>query len=118
MKVFPIRMGMELPIVWIRKSVMGKIMSAQARFPATNILRKRPLSPVACDWLDMGTKEGRARGHVTPTLLRTRRLVDIFDAAGLAPGRDYYYSEIAGGEHNEAAWAARFNKMLLYFFAR
>jgi predicted alpha/beta superfamily hydrolase len=69
-------------------------------------------------WLDMGTKEGRARGHLTPTIERTRRLASVFDAGRLVPGRDYYYSEIAGAEHNEAAWAARFDKMLLYFFAR
>jgi predicted alpha/beta superfamily hydrolase len=68
-------------------------------------------------WVDMGTKEG-GRGHVPAAILRTRRLIDVFDAAGLAPGRDYYYCEVAGGEHNEAAWAKRFDKMLLYFFAR
>jgi predicted alpha/beta superfamily hydrolase len=69
-------------------------------------------------WVDMGTKESGQRGHLTPPIERTRRLIDAFDAAGLSPGRDYYYTEIAGGEHNEAAWAARFDKMLLYLFAR
>jgi predicted alpha/beta superfamily hydrolase len=69
-------------------------------------------------WVDMGTKEGRARGHEPPWIERTRRLIDVFDVAGLAPGRDYYYWEVAGGEHNEVAWAARFDKLLLYFFAR
>ena len=38
--------------------------------------------------------------------------------AGLAPGRHYYYQEVAGGEHNEANWAARFDKVLLYFFGQ
>jgi enterochelin esterase-like enzyme len=33
--------------------------------------------------------------------------VRLFDAAGLVPGRDYAYREVAGGEHNEAAWARR-----------
>jgi predicted alpha/beta superfamily hydrolase len=67
-------------------------------------------------WLCMGTREGRRRGHVSPHLERTRRLVGLFDAAGLIPGRDYCYWEVAGGEHNEAAWAARFDKVLLYLF--
>jgi predicted alpha/beta superfamily hydrolase len=67
-------------------------------------------------WVDMGTKEGR--GHVSAAIRNTRRLIDAFDTAGLAPGRDYYYWEVAGGEHNEAAWAARFDKILLYFFGR
>jgi predicted alpha/beta superfamily hydrolase len=69
-------------------------------------------------WVDMGTREGSRRGHVTPTIRRTRELVERFDRAGLLPGRDYYYWEVAGGEHNEAHWAARFDKMLLYFFGK
>ena len=67
-------------------------------------------------WTCMGTREGKGRGHVSPHLKRTRRLVELFDGAGLVPGRDYCYWEVAGGEHNEAAWAARFDKVLLYFF--
>jgi predicted alpha/beta superfamily hydrolase len=67
-------------------------------------------------WLCMGTHEGRQRGRVSPHVERTRRLVGLFDAAGLIPGRDYYYQEVSGGEHNEAAWAARFDKVLLYLF--
>jgi predicted alpha/beta superfamily hydrolase len=69
-------------------------------------------------WLDMGTREGRRRGALTPLIERMRVLVDRFDAAGLLPGRDYYYQEVAGGEHNEAAWAARFDRVLLYFFGQ
>ena len=69
-------------------------------------------------WVDMGTREGSGRGHVTPSIRSTRRLIGCFDAAGLIPGRDYLYWEAAGGEHNEAAWAARFDKILLYFFGR
>ncbi len=69
-------------------------------------------------WLDMGTREGKRGGHLTPEIGRTRRLVACFDAAGLLPGRDYCYWEVAGGEHNEAAWAARFDKLLLFFFGR
>ncbi|MFT3882890.1 MAG: hypothetical protein QM703_24950 [Gemmatales bacterium] len=37
---------------------------------------------------------------------------------GLLPGQDYYYWEVAGGEHNEAAWAARYDKVLLFFFGK
>jgi predicted alpha/beta superfamily hydrolase len=67
-------------------------------------------------WVDMGTREGNRRGHMTSSIRDTRRLVDYFDAARLVVGRDYYYSEVAGGEHNENAWAARFDKVLMYFF--
>jgi predicted alpha/beta superfamily hydrolase len=67
-------------------------------------------------WLDMGTREGERR-PVPPGIERTRQLVELFDRAGLAPGRAYVYWEVAGGEHNEARWGARFDKVLLYFFA-
>jgi predicted alpha/beta superfamily hydrolase len=67
-------------------------------------------------WVCMGTREGQKRGHLSPHIERTQRLVGIFDKAALVPGRDYYYWEVVGGEHNEAAWAARFDKVLLYFF--
>lgn len=67
-------------------------------------------------WLCMGTREGRRRGHVSSHLERCRRLTKVFDAAGLLPGKDYVYQEVAGGEHNERAWAARFDKVLLYLF--
>jgi predicted alpha/beta superfamily hydrolase len=67
-------------------------------------------------WLCMGTREGRRRAHVTPHIEYTRRLVDVFDGAGLLPGRDYCYWEVAGGEHDELAWRARLDKLLLYFY--
>ena len=66
-------------------------------------------------WLDMGTREGKRGRHVTAGIEQARQLVSCFDAAELRPGRDYYYWEVAGGEHNEAAWAARFDKLLLFF---
>ncbi len=67
-------------------------------------------------WLCVGTREGTARRPFTPHLKRTRQLVATFDQARLVPGRDYYYWEVAGGQHHEAAWAARLDKVLLYFF--
>ncbi len=69
-------------------------------------------------WVDMGTRESNRRQAVHPGIVRLRKLLKRFDQAGLIPGRDYNYWEVAGGEHNEAAWAARFDKVLLYFFGR
>jgi predicted alpha/beta superfamily hydrolase len=69
-------------------------------------------------WVDMGTREGNRRGPITGEIARTRALIQTFDGAGLLPGAHYYYSEVAGGEHNEAHWAARFDKVLLYFFGQ
>lgn len=69
-------------------------------------------------WLDMGTDEGRQIGTFNRAIELTRRLERAFLAAGLITGRDYYYAEIHEGQHNEAAWAARFDRMLLFFYGR
>jgi predicted alpha/beta superfamily hydrolase len=69
-------------------------------------------------WLDFGTKEGAGKGHVPSGIVRARKLVQLFDQARLLPGKNYYYFEAAGGEHNEAHWAARMDKMLLFFYGR
>ena len=71
-------------------------------------------------WLDVGTREGRSsnRGHVPVMVQHARDLVERFDNNGLIPGRHYYYWEAAGGEHNEAAWAARFDKVLLFLYGK
>ena len=75
-----------------------------------------------CGGCVSGWTWARARASAAATSRRRSggrgRLVGCFDAAGLIPGRDYLYWEVAGGEHNEAAWAVRFDKMLLYFFGR
>jgi hypothetical protein len=69
-------------------------------------------------WVDMGTREDKGTKGVSPALVRTRRLIDLFDQAALLPGHDYCYWEVAGGEHNETHWARRFDKVLLYLFGR
>jgi predicted alpha/beta superfamily hydrolase len=69
-------------------------------------------------WIDMGNRESSAKTALPPALQRVRRLVQILDQEGLLPGTDYYYWEIAGGEHNESHWAARYDKVLLYFFGK
>lgn len=69
-------------------------------------------------WLDMGSREGVSLGYFSAGISWTRELVTVFDACGMAPGRDYYYFEDVGAVHNEGAWAQRVDKMLLYFFAK
>lgn len=67
-------------------------------------------------WLDMGTREGGDRWTQRSGVERTRKLAELFDARGLSRGRDYYYVEVKGGQHNESAWAARFDRVLLFLF--
>ncbi len=69
-------------------------------------------------WLDMGTDEGRQIGTFSRAIELTRRLERAFLTAGFITGRDYYYAEIYQGQHNEAAWADRFDRMLLFFYGR
>jgi predicted alpha/beta superfamily hydrolase len=59
-------------------------------------------------WIDMGTREGGVR--------RTRTLVRHLEAAGLRAGEHFRYEEVQDGEHNESAWAARFDRVLLFLF--
>jgi predicted alpha/beta superfamily hydrolase len=61
-------------------------------------------------WVDMGTEEGRQVVGFGDGLKHTRRLVAIFDSEGLKMDRDYRYLEVPGGQHNEAAWAKRFDQ--------
>jgi predicted alpha/beta superfamily hydrolase len=69
-------------------------------------------------WVDMGTAEDFDRGSGKGPIEHTRNLVQVFDRNRLLPGRDYYYFEDYGAEHNEAAWAGRFDKILLYLFGK
>ncbi len=69
-------------------------------------------------WLDMGTNEGKQIDSFSRAIEDTRAFVDVMDAAGMDPGRDYYYWEVYQGEHNEAFWARRFDKILLYFYGK
>lgn len=68
-------------------------------------------------WVDMGTREGARGGAPGTESPRTRRFARRLRVGGLMPGRDYRYLEVEGGEHNEAAWAARFGNVLRFFFA-
>jgi len=68
-------------------------------------------------WVDVGTREGDTP-WVADTYVRTaRELIECFNNTGLNPGESYYYLEVKGARHNEAAWAARFDKLLKFFFA-
>ncbi len=68
-------------------------------------------------WLDMGTAEGSDLDSFNDGIARTRQLAAVFKDNGLTAERDYRYVEIPGGHHNEKDWAARFDQLLLFFFA-
>jgi len=44
-----------------------------------------------------------------------RRLIKTLMGKGYDQEQDVHYEEIAGGRHHELDWAARVDRMLLYF---
>lgn len=69
-------------------------------------------------WFDMGSREGALGGQGGPSdaLESCRTLRQKLIAMGYAPGRDFHYVEVEGGEHNEAAWSARIADVLRFLF--
>jgi predicted alpha/beta superfamily hydrolase len=88
---------------WCRGRMLREVAGGAAR------LRRVRL------WIDMGTREGAGRS-AWEGLRRTRTLVRHLESAGLRHGEHFRYEEVHGGEHNESAWAARFDRVLLYLF--
>ncbi len=69
-----------------------------------------PRKPDVRLWLDMGTAEP---GWEALPLYR-----DVLVGRGWAQGGDLEYREVAGAEHNEAAWAARIGDVLRWLLGR
>jgi enterochelin esterase-like enzyme len=67
-------------------------------------------------WLDMGTREGQNEAAAESLVRRARRLARGFEAQGLRVGEDFRYDEVADGEHNEAAWRGRLDRVLQFLF--
>jgi predicted alpha/beta superfamily hydrolase len=69
-------------------------------------------------WLDTGTREGPSPKGFREQVKRTRQLAKLLLAAGLRRGLDFQYLEVEGGEHNEHAWADRFDQVVAFLFPR
>jgi predicted alpha/beta superfamily hydrolase len=88
------------PSVWWDERVMLKRVAALPRKPNVKM------------WVDMGTDEGPGA---------VRDAADLRDALirkGFQPGKDLLYYLDRGAKHNEAAWAGRFDAILLYLFGK
>lgn len=68
-------------------------------------------------WLDMGTAEAVEKKGDGP-VAGSRALSMVLIGAGRKPERDFKYMEVRGGEHNEPAWAKRFDKILKFLFPK
>lgn len=86
------------PSLWWGRTYMARFVRDLQPRPRLNI------------WLDMGTAEDD-RG-----LQAVRRVRDVLEARGWEDGEDLRYLEVEGGQHNEAAWGARFGDVLRFLF--
>lgn len=84
---------------WNHKSIVSYVNETASR------IRHRPRI-----WLDVGDAEGRRT--MADTDLLDRRL----EASGWRPEREIHYERVAGGTHDETAWAQRVAPMLRYLF--
>jgi predicted alpha/beta superfamily hydrolase len=87
------------PSVWWHQRMI-------ARFAAT----AAPVDSRPQIWLDIGTKEGP---RIVPDVEQFR---DILLRKGWREGADLHYERIEGGEHNEAAWSQRINRVLQFLY--
>lgn len=79
----------------------------------------RDWPPRGCKvWLDMGGREGMTYHSMRANVRRSRRLATAFRELGFEDGRDFRYEEFPEAGHNEAAWGARFDRVLRFLFGR
>jgi predicted alpha/beta superfamily hydrolase len=67
-------------------------------------------------WVDIGTDESTPSAGRRAWLEDARALRAALERAGLADDA-LHYEEVDGGRHNEAAWAARLDRILRFLFA-
>lgn len=84
---------------WSHKFILGYVNETAAK------LHRRPRL-----WLDVGDQEGR-RTLADAELLHTQ-----LRANGWRDGADLHFEKVAGGTHDEAAWAQRVRPMLQFLF--
>jgi predicted alpha/beta superfamily hydrolase len=68
-------------------------------------------------WIDIGTAE-ESPVESKKAMGDTSALADALKQAGLVRGKDFEYLEAEGAKHNEAAWSARFGKVLVFLFGK
>lgn len=66
-------------------------------------------------WIDMGTREGG--NSPKSSVDRTKQFANALEQAGRKENIDFRYLEVPDGQHNETAWAARFDRVLEFLFA-
>lgn len=96
------RLGIVSPSIWYDNKVLLKLVAGSKLKPNSNTRI----------WIDMGDDEGR--DSIPNTLL----MRDVLVKKGFVDGKDLRFFEAVGAKHNEAAWAARMDLILLHLFGK
>ena len=67
-------------------------------------------------WLDVGTAEGESPADQDGHVQDVRRLEWLLYDQKLSAEKDFHVAVIDGAKHNEAAWAKRFDQVLIFLF--
>lgn len=100
------RIAVVSPSVWWADNQIIRYTEDQRRKPTLRI------------WLDIGTREGRDAKDAQSSVDGARLLKKTLIRKGWKEGKDLKYFEAEGAEHNEQAWAARFDQILEFLFPR
>jgi predicted alpha/beta superfamily hydrolase len=100
------RLAVVSPSVWWADNYIVKFVEAGEKRPPTRI------------WLDIGTNEGGNAEEAQKSLTGARLLKVTLIRKGWNPEKDLKYVEAEGAEHNERAWASRFESILQFLFPR
>jgi predicted alpha/beta superfamily hydrolase len=103
-------LGLRYPEVFGRLAVMSPSVWWDRRSILRVLKQVGTPSRRARIWLDAGDAEG-PRTQPDATMLATQ-----LERQGWAPEQDLHYERVAGGRHDEAAWAARVGPMLRWLF--
>ena len=96
------RLGVVSPSVWWADRELLAEVNALTAKPALRI------------WEDIGTHEGS--GSQAETVADAQALRDALVARGWVLDDDLRYTVVEGGQHNEAAWSARFGDILRFLY--
>ena len=94
------------PSVWWADKQIVQFTEKQTRKPPLRI------------WLDIGTKEGRNDKEAQASVDGARLLKTTLIKKGWHEEKDLEYLEAANAEHNEKAWAARFDRIVQFLFPK
>lgn len=105
-----------LAIAMDRPDVFGLVgcVSPAAWWADRDLVRRAASAPRSLRvWVDIGTDESTPSAGRRAWLEDTRALVASLRSAGLPP-EALVYDEVEGARHNEAAWAARLDRILAF----